>query len=100
MLDVWSWATVVQCSWRGAVVQCSWRGGSPTTEEVGQIRQGSTEDVTWPSSWMRDRSSEPRVLLGTCKCGEYSPHSQRWALLLMADLSVRQCIGARCTWRF
>ena len=46
MLDVWSWAAVVQCSWRGAVVQCSWRGASRTNEKREEIPQGSTADVT------------------------------------------------------
>ena len=46
MLDFWSWAAVVQCSWGGAVVQCSWRGASRTMEKRGKVLQGSTADVT------------------------------------------------------
>ena len=46
MLDVWSWAAVVQCNRRGAVVQCSWRGASRTMGKRGEILQGSIADVT------------------------------------------------------
>ena len=40
MLDVWSWAAVVQCSWRGAEVQGGLRGASRPMEKRAEILQG------------------------------------------------------------
>ena len=88
MLDVWSWAALVQCIWSGA---------SGTFEKREKILQGSTEGVRWPSSSVRDTSPRQESCRRSASAVATHLTPENRALLLITDLSVKQCIGPRCT---